>query len=323
VELSHQAVLASASASAAAVGGSGAWLLALPVSGMAGLNVVIRSIVAGYRPVPLPPGSFTPEAFLAAYSQLPAGVPAYLSVVPTQLRRLLAASPLVDTLASFATVLIGGAMVDDDLMDHARAAGINLVQTYGMTETCGGCVYDGSPLPGVSVAVSEDDGRVELAGSVLASGYVAGGEEPGSDFVVRDGERWFRAHDLGEFDEQNRLRILGRSDDVIISGGENIVPQRVEGVIRELPQVRDALVVPVPDTQWGQKAVALVILSSLGVSVGQPDSLTGLVRAHVGQRLRPQLAPRQVIVVERFPQLSSGKVDRAAAAALAQASSLG
>lgn len=320
VELSREAVLASAAGSAAAVGGSGAWLLGLPVDGMAGLNVVLRSIVAGYRPVAMGPGRYTSEAFLAAYAQLPAGVPAYLSVVPTQLRRLLDESdPLsrqcAEALAGLATVLIGGAMVDAGLMERARAQGVTIVQTYGMAETCGGCVYDGRPLPGVSVAVSGDDGRVELAGPVLASGYVGDGDKTDDDFIVRDGTRWFRAHDLGEFDHQNRLRILGRSDDVIISGGVNIVPQRVEAVIRELPQVRDALVVPVLDAQWGQRAVALVIPSSEENS----ETLAEIVRAHVAQQLRPDHAPRGLLVVERFPQLPSGKVDRVTAAALAQA----
>ena len=153
VVLSRDAVLASAAASAARVGGAGPWLLALPSSYVAGLNVVVRSLLAGHRPVVL--GDRTPrDAWM---------VGGFLSLVPTQLHRWLAEPADADALAAFATVLIGGGPVDPALKDRARSAGITLVATYGMAETCGGCVYDGLPLDGVGLALGSD-GRVRLTG---------------------------------------------------------------------------------------------------------------------------------------------------------------
>src|SRR4051794_23614434 len=153
VVLSRDAVLASAKASAARLGGSGRWLLALPTSYVAGLNVVVRSLLAGHRPVVLGP-------------RTPATAPRsarFLSVVPTQLHRWLDSPADSRALAGFDTVVVGGGPVDASLRARSADAGLHLVATYGMAETCGGCVYDGLPLDGVGLALAKE-GRVRLSG---------------------------------------------------------------------------------------------------------------------------------------------------------------
>src|SRR5687767_11153243 len=193
VVLSHAAVLASARATQARLGGPGRWLLDLPVSGIAGLQVLVRSVLAGTDPV-----------IVAEHDDLESAVEAldgsrtYGSLVPTQLFRLDAAERL-GVLAGLDALLVGGAATDPALLDRARMAGVNVVRTYGMTETSGGCVYDGIPLDGVRMRM-DDDGQVLLAGPMLFEGYV---DDP------RKGE-WFATADRGELDDEGRLWILGR-----------------------------------------------------------------------------------------------------------------
>src|SRR6188472_1087369 len=202
VVLSRGAVLASAAASTTRLGGSGPWLLALPSSYVAGLNVMVRSLVAGHRPVVL--GDHRPRDARV--------VDGYLSLVPTQLHRWLDDPADADALAALDTVLVGGGPVDPLLKERATNAGIRLVATYGMAETCGGCVYDGLPLDGVGLAVATD-GRVRLAGPTLFDGYL---DDPvaTADALV-DG--WFLTSDAGRLDEDGRLRVLGRIDDMVVS----------------------------------------------------------------------------------------------------------
>src|SRR3954451_22497623 len=238
VVLSRDAVLASAKASAARLGGSGAWLLALPSSYVAGLNVVVRSLVAGHRPVVL--GEREPREAVIADG--------FLSLVPTQLHRWLDSADDAAALSRLAAVLVGGGPVDPSLKARARSTGIRLVATYGMAETCGGCVYDGLPLDGVGVAVAAD-GRVRLTGPMLFEGYL---DDPTATAeVLVDG--WFHTSDAGLLDEDDRLRVLGRVDDMVVSGGVNVPAAAVAARLREHPRVAAADVVGLPDPEWGHR----------------------------------------------------------------------
>ena len=141
----------------------------------------------------------------------------YVSLVPTQLHRMLDDRSATDALTTFSTVLVGGAAVPSSLRRRAAQAGVRVVATYGMSETCGGCVYDGVPLDGVGVVVGRD-GRIRIGGPVLFDGY--DGEPELTEAVMDDG--WFVTQDLGRLDDDGRLQVLGRLDEVVLSGGVNV-----------------------------------------------------------------------------------------------------
>lgn len=295
VGLSLAALIASARATLERLGGPGQWLTSLPVHHVAGFQVVLRSAVAGIEPVVYSPaGGFDPALLAASVAQLRDDVPRYLSLVPTQLVRALADPGL---LARFDAVLVGGAALAPDVAARARDAGVHVVASYGMTETAGGCVYDGVPLAGARVRLV--DGRVQLAGPMLATRYVDAPDQP---FVDDDGERWLATADLGEWVE-GRLRVLGRADDVIVSGGTNVAPRVVEEALARLGGTW--VVVPVPDATWGQLVVA----------VGSaPHSLADVraATAHLPPAERPRAVARGEAIL-----LGLGKVDRRAMAAFA------
>jgi O-succinylbenzoic acid--CoA ligase len=295
VLLSAAALTASATATAARLGGDGRWLLALPPTHIAGLQVLIRSLLAGTAPVVLD------GDFAAATAVLGSGR-RYTSLVPTQLRRLLDATDSLAALTTYDAVLIGGAAAPPALVAQALDAGVKVVTTYGMSETSGGCVYDGVPLDGVQVDVV--DGVVRLGGPVLASGYRLRPDLTATSFV--DG--WFTTNDLGVI-EQGRVRVLGRADDVVVTGGEKVAPAAVEAALSTHPAVAEAVVVGVPDTEWGQRVVAVVRL------VPGAQLALGDARDHVAAVLSRVAAPRELRIVDAIPQLPSGKPDRAALAA--------
>jgi O-succinylbenzoic acid--CoA ligase len=302
------ALLASAAATHDRLGGAGHWLLALPSHHVAGLQVLVRSLVGGTRPAVAEPGQFTPSRFVAAAEEMPATRARYTSLVPTQLVRLLSDARAIAALRTFRAVLVGGAGVPSAVLAKAHDAGIAVVTTYGMSETCGGCVYDERPLDGVEVRL--DEGRVLLGGPVLARGYLADDAGTASNFVERDGKRWFRTDDAGQF-RFGRLRVLGRLDDMIVSGGVNVAPAPIEGLLQEWPQVREACVVGVPDPQWGQRvAAALVLIAGLAVPP------LAEVRTRIRASLGPASAPRQLTVLPELPLRGPGKPDRAAIAAV-------
>jgi o-succinylbenzoate---CoA ligase len=297
VVLSREAVLASAAASAARLGGSGPWLLALSSSYVAGLNVVVRSLVAGHRPAVL--GDRAPhEAAVAG---------GYVSVVPTQLHRWLGDPREASTLAGLDTVLVGGGPVDAALTDRARQAGVRLVATYGMAETCGGCVYDGRPLDGVGLALAAD-GRIRLAGPMLFDGYL--GDPEATAEVLVDG--WFNTSDAGRLDDDGRMWVLGRVDDIVVSGGVNVPAAAVAARLRAHPRVDAAEVVGLPDAEWGNRVVAVLSLVEPVETLTLDDA-----RAWVAERHPRAWAPREVLVVRALPMLDNGKVDRLAVRALA------
>jgi o-succinylbenzoate---CoA ligase len=286
VELSAAALRHSARASLDRVGARPGqrWLCCLPVTHVAGLAVLVRSLAGGTAPV---------LAGRADAETVAASGCAHVSLVPTQLRRLLlrAGSPL----AGFSSVLLGGAAAPAGLLTAARDAGVPVVTTYGMTETCGGCVYDGVPLDGVRAEV-RDDGRIWISGPVLFSGYRGGPRAPA------DG--WFRTGDLGVLDAAGRLTVRGRADDVINTGGHKVVPGEVAAALQTCPGVRDAAVVGQPDPEWGERVVAVVVPAD----PGDPPA-PELLRRHVHERLPRYAIPSRVVMVDAVPMLPSGKHD--------------
>jgi o-succinylbenzoate---CoA ligase len=309
VLLSAGALRASAAATQARLGGPGRWLLALPTTHVAGLQVLVRSVLAGTVPVAVPAGPFRAESFAAASAQLASSAGRrYTSLVPTQLHRLLGSAAGVDALRGFDAILLGGAAAAPSLVADARAAGIGVVTTYGMSETCGGCVYDGVPLDGVRVDL-EPDGRVLLSGPVLATGYRGRPDLDAQSFVRRGGERWLRTTDVGSLDPVGVLTVLGRLDDMIVTGGTKVAPAAVERVLGELDGVVEACVVGLPDEEWGQAVTAVLVLRP-----GAPMPELAAVRATVESRLGRSAAPRHLVVVDALPLRGPGKVDRRAAA---------
>ena len=309
-ELTAGALLASARASLARLGAAPGerWLCCLPTHHISGLGVLVRALLSGSDPVVrerVDAGVVARDAMDASQAgDLAGGAAAagltrcsYVSLVPTQLRRLLdAGAPL----AGFRAILLGGAAIPHGMLEEAAAAGARVVTTYGMTETCGGCVYDGLPLDGVEVA-SGADGRIRIRGPVLFSGYRLAPELTRT--VLRDG--WFVTSDLGEVNAAGRLVPRGRADDVIITGGEKVVAGEVEHVLRGYPGVRDAVVVGTPDPDWGERVTAVIIPADAAA----PPTLDEL-RAYVRDRLPRHAAPRGLAVVSELPMLASGKPDR-------------
>ncbi|MQW74485.1 AMP-binding protein [Nocardioides sp. dk4132] len=300
VRLSRRAVLASVEASARRIGASGGWLLALPAAYVAGVQVICRSLVAGHEPVLLEDH----PSFAAATAAMPAG-DRFVSLVPTQLQRLLTDPESAAALATFHTVLLGGGPIDPALRERARAAGVRVVATYGSAETAGGCVYDGLPLDGVAVAIG-DDGRVRISGPTLFEGYEDDPELTAS--VLVDG--WFLTSDAGRFDEDGRLQVLGRLDDVIVTGGVNVPGPAVAARLRAHPGVRAAEVLGVPDEEWGNRVVAFVV-----VDVALPGLAE--LRDWVAAEHPRSWAPRQLVALDDVPLLANGKPDRLRLRALA------
>ena len=313
VLLTAAALLASAHATLRRLSGPGAWLLALPLSSVGGLQVLVRSLMAGLHPVCLDPAaSFHADAFARAARDLPVGVPHYTSLVPTQLRRIVdAGGAALDALAGFDAVLIGGAPLDRELRAAATVAGARIVSTYGMTETSGGCVYDGIPLAGVYVDAPL--GELRIGGDVIAVGYHAAPHDTQESFV--DG--WFLTRDAGQVDDNGVVSVTGRTDDVIISGGVKVVAGAVEQALRERADIADAAVLGRPNPEWGQTVIAVVVPVD-GASI-ELDAL----RAYVAARLGTAAAPREVITVPALPRLHSGKLDRVAATLLLTTSTQG
>ena len=287
VLLTAAALRASAAATAAVIG-EGQWLLALPTTHVAGLQVLVRSLLAGTAPEVME-GPTTVASFEAATSRL-TGPRRLVSLVPTQLARLVGSPALL----AYDAVLLGGAAAPADLLDRARAAGVRVVTTYGMSETCGGCVYDGLPLPGVSVSVA---GRIVVSGPVVARGYRLRPDLTAASF---DGSS-FRTSDVGELVD-GRLVVLGRADDLVVTGGEKVAPAAVEVALATHPSVVEVAVVGVPDPEWGSRVVAVAVLRG-------PLTLAQ-ARDHVAARLSRVAAPRELRVVDALPLLPSGKIDR-------------
>ena len=296
VELSAAALCHSAHASLARLGAWGAapaadgrdaggWLCCLPVTHVAGLQVLVRSLLSSSERMVAPT--------LTATALSESGC-SYVSVVPTQLVRLLDEPGGAAALAEFAAVLVGGAAAPAGLLGRARAAGVRAVTTYGMSETCGGCVYDGVPLDGVTVRAG-GDGLLRISGPVLMNRY-RGGPDLGDEFVTSD---------LG-YVRDGRVVVRGRADDVINTGGHKVVPGEVAAVLESCPGVLEVVVVGRADPEWGQRVTAVVVPAD----PDDPPSLE-LLRIHVSKRLPRYACPSEVVLTRAIPVLASGKPDLA------------
>ena len=233
----------------------------------------------------------------------PVSKPAFISLVPTQLHRYLATADEAAALRRFHTVLLGGGPIDPALRARAEEQGIHVVATYGSSETSGGCVYDGYPLDGVDLAVdlAEDlaegeGGRIRISGPTLFDGYA--GDPALTAASLKDG--WFLTSDIGRLHDDGRLEVLGRVDDVVISGGVNVPTPAVARRLREHPDVEQAEVIGVPDPEWGHRVVAFVV-----GRIGRDEA-----RDWVADELPRSWAPYEIFLTDEFPLLSNGKVDR-------------
>ncbi len=292
VVLPRRAVLASVEASARRLGASGRWLLALPSSYVAGVQVIVRSLVAGHEPVVVD-GLDVGRASATHHGD----TPTFVSLVPTQLHRIMTDPDQAAALARCHTVLVGGAGLDPDLRRRAEEQGVRLVSTYGSSETAGGCVYDGLPLDGVAVTLGAE-GRIRIGGPTLFSHY---DNDPAlTAETVVDG--WYVTSDAGRFDEDGRLQVLGRVDDVVISGGVKIPLTAVAERLRRHLLVQQAEVFGVPDPEWGQRLVAVLVGTAHDAEL----------RDWISAEHPRSWAPREFRWVEQLPLLPNGKVDRQA-----------
>ena len=300
-------LLSSIDATAARLGGHGQWLLTVAGHHIAGLQVLLRSVVAGTTPHVLDlSGGFTPDTWVAAVDAMaPTDLPTYVSLVPTQLTRLLAESESAQRLTRFAAVLVGGAATSPDLLDRARAAGVAAVTTYGMSETAGGCVYDGLPLDGTSVHLDED-GRIHLRGATVAHGYL-GDTERTRDAFPSPGT--FRTDDLGLLDTEGRLHVDGRLDDLVNTGGLKVAPRLVEEAVARLDGISEAVAVGVPDPEWGEVVAVVVVRDAR--TPGPAPTVTSL-REQLRGILADSALPRALREVDAIPTRGPGKPDRAA-----------
>jgi O-succinylbenzoic acid--CoA ligase len=315
VELGADAVRWSALATSAALeaGPGDRWLCCLPVHGVAGLAVVARAWHTGL-PVEVQE-RFDPVAVARA-----AGRATLVSLVPAMLRRLLAAG---DEPARFRRVLLGGGPIPATLAAEATRRGVPLVRTYGLTETFGGMAHDGHPLPGTEVQVGEvwttsatnptaglpsraggpatGEGEISIRGPMLFRRYR--GDPDRTSAVLRNG--WLATGDLGRLGPDGRLTVLGRADDLVISGGVNVHPDEVEAVLATHPAVAEAAVAGRPDPEWGQRVTAFVVARD----PASPPTLAEL-RAHARERLATAKAPRELVLLPALPRGPSGKLLR-------------
>ena len=211
VALSGDALLASAAASESFLGGPGQWLLALPQTYIAGIGVLVRSLAADTEPVVMDPTGFTAARFVEAAAQLD-GKLRFTSLVPAQLTRLLDAPEAHVALRRFDRVLVGGQATPAPLLQRAAELGVRLTRTYGSSETAGGCVYDGVPIGATQLRVTD---QIEIAGPILAEGYLLDPERTEAAFIDDGTTRWFRTGDAGTITD-GVLSLTGRLDDVIV-----------------------------------------------------------------------------------------------------------
>lgn len=323
------------------------WLLALPAHYIAGAQVLARSVLAGTAPViarsVTEPVHFSPEVFLQAVERM-SSARRFISLVPTQLHKLLEsadANPhlgaeIHEALGSFTGILLGGAPASADLLAASTALGLNTVTTYGSAETAGGCVYSGSVLPGVRVELVPEEGmpavpdiegkpaqvgRIWISGVHLASGYIGDATRTAEHFfTAADGTRWYRTDDYGLLSthapgEPCILRVLGRSDDIIITGGVKISARAVAEALESHPAVREALVCGLPDARWGSAVAAALTLVSpaegAAMALAENAELREALRSLCIERLGVAAAPKLLSILPDFPLTSTGKPDRA------------
>jgi len=287
VVLSRSALVAAATAAHDRLGGTGAWVCALPPHYVAGLMVHVRAYVSGH------PAIVVDQQLTGLADVTLPDMPSYISLVPTQLYRALRQPSILGALSRF-TVLLGGAAADRAELERAREAGIRVVTTYGMSETCGGVVYDGTPLTGVHVGL-DDDGRISLTGPTTFSGYRL---DPDATADVLEGQT-FHTSDRGAW-VGDRLDVRGRVDEVVISGGVNVDIAALQRILDGALGVDRVVALSVPDPRWGARIVA-VTTSALTLEA---------VRDRLDGRVERAALPRELRRLDAFPRTSSGKIDR-------------
>lgn len=305
VALPAEALRASAAATHEAFGGPGQWLVALPTHLIAGVQMLLRSELAGLASV-FAQHPFDPARFLESANGMDAER-RYVSLVPVQFARLLDLAErdraAADDLRRFDAVLVGGQAVPLDMRSRAHELGVALKRSYGMTETAGGCVYDGVEIGDTRVRIR--GGEVQLAGSALALGYVGGPVLTSDRFIEEGGRRWYRTGDAGEM-LGGMLTVTGRLDRVIVSGGVNVSLDEVERVVHELPGWQGAVAQGVPHPEWGER-VALVVEGGLDL---HHDDVRRVLRERLGAAAVPEL----VSEIGELPRLANGKPDMRAIA---------
>ena len=287
------------------------WLMAMPPAHVGGLSILTRSLVARSCVV-LAPGSFEPSAI---FDLLRRERVTLLSLVPTMLQRLLDADPAWSPPPSLRAVLVGGAAFAGPLRQRAVERQVPALATYGCTEACSqvatqssseigrpGC---GRPLPGIEVRI--DDGEIQVRGEILMDGYL--GEDRGSDTWTKDG--WLRTGDHGRLMRDGQLEVLGRLDDLIVTGGENVSPLEVEAWLQTLAGISSACVFGVPDPEWGEVVAAALVIDPA-------DSDLQAIREAIRGGLAGHKRPKRIAVLDELPLNRSGKVDRARVLSLAR-----
>ena len=285
VLLSRSAIVASVTATHRRLGGPGHWVCPLPLHYVAGMMTAARTAVAGTRLSVVP----------SDLARLPLQEGRnYLSVVAAQLHRGLESPALTEALGGFDAVLVGGSAIGAELLRRGRAAGLNLVATYGMAETCGGCVYDGTPLDDVEVTIDDED-RISLSEPMIFAGYRL---DPRATAAVLK-ERTLRTNDRGRW-EGGRLQVLGRADDVVVTGGSNVDLGHLQRVADDEFGPGRLAVLAVPDERWGVRIVA----------VTDADLTMAQCQERLRGRLDPAAVPRDLRRVAGLPRTSTGKIDR-------------
>ncbi|OAV59190.1 AMP-binding protein [Enteractinococcus helveticum] len=291
--LTASGLAASAEATAQRIGGQGQWLLAVGTQYVAGLAVVSRSVQAGTVPVTIDPG-FSPAEFVAGTNQLDHEFTA-VSMVPTQMLRLLDDDAAIAALQSYSAILVGGAAIPERITEAAKRYGLHLHRTYGMSETCGGCVYDGVPLPGVTVDTVAHNGvdRLRITGPMVAAGYFANPELTAAHFV--DGA--YLTDDYGTV-TNGVVAVHGRLDDVINTGGVKVSAAKIQQVLQRW--VPEAFVTGIPDAEWGHRVSAVVTGDT------SEEILADAVRSAMGA----PAVPKTWLRLDALPMLENGKPDR-------------
>lgn len=320
----------------------GAWLLTLPAHHIAGLQVMLRSLRAGYTPLaaahlqaqrPHTGARFTAAGFIAdtgALAETYPGVDLYTSLVPAQLERIAEDPAAVNALNRYACVLVGGAAAREGVIKKMAEEGAQIALTYGSSETAGGMVYNGQPLPGARVRIDGADergaGRVRISGPMVADGYrnvdsaeafPVAGEFVTSDIGVVDGG----VLEGGGEESGGTLQILGRADGAINTGGYKVLPEEVEKAIcQQVPGAEAAFAAGVEDpkyAEFGQSIGALVVLREVSKEMAEhPREVTDLVREAMRGQAGPGLLPRRAWAIPEMPTTGPGKTDRQQAAAM-------
>jgi O-succinylbenzoic acid--CoA ligase len=316
VALSAAALRASAEATAQRLGGHGQWVLALPLSFIAGAQVLVRSVLAGTQPVVAPEGPFDAESFARAVDQLTHDSK-YSALVPVQLARVVDACEknpdIARSIQQLDAILIGGQALDSQLRQRAQQCGLNIVHTYGSSETAGGCVYDGVPLDGVEVEVDPEDNTIAISGAVLAEGYLGDDKRTADVFQNRNGKKWYVSEDTGVIDN-GILIVGGRRDRTIISGGIKIDLDVVESLIHRKYSDVEAHAVYIPDLEWGSRPAVIVSGVDPDEHESMADAIHDLIRSELGRAADPAV----VRFIETTPLLPSGKIDRQALTSFAR-----